>query len=379
MSRRCWRCGGSAPTPDSLARDHGISRATAYRYRDEVIAVLAGQAPDLRQALERAKDEGLSHWMLSQGESAPANDLMQPAELSAFNWTASSRPPAPPYTGQTEWTAARGNLRVMTGWEDGAAQRPGLDMSRPNIARVYDYWLGGKDNFEADREEAERLLRIYPDLRRLAQENRLFLRRAVHWLAADCGIRQFLDIGSGLPTVSNTHDVAQAAAPDSKVAYVDKDPVVVLHADRLLADGHDVIAVRGDAAEPAAILADPCVNTLVQPGRPYAVILAAVLHFSPLAVARRILTEFAGLAPPGSYLIISVGSSGGGLAREYAAGTLHDHSPDEIRTLLTGLEIIDPPGLVDALHWAPRTPAPAPARPGGRILAAVAQTPARRA
>jgi hypothetical protein len=240
---------------------------------------------------------------------------------------------------------------------------------------VYDYWLGGTDNFEADREEAERLLRIYPDLRRLAQENRLFLRRAVYWLAADCGIRQFLDVGSGLPTVSNTHDVAQAAAPDSKVAYVDKDPVVVLHADRLLADGHNVVAVRGDAAEPAAILADPRVNTLVQPGRPYAVILAAVLHFFPLAVARRIITGFADLAAPGSYLIISVGSSGGRLAREYAAGTLHDHTPDEIRTLLNGLEIIDPPGLVDALHWAPATPAPAPARSGGRILAAVARTP----
>jgi S-adenosyl methyltransferase len=263
----------------------------------------------------------------------------------------------------------------VTGWEDKAAQRLGFDTSRPNIARVYDYWLGGKDNFEADREEAQRLLQIYPDLRRLARDNRLFLRRAVHWLAADCGIRQFLDIGSGLPTANNTHDVAQAAAPDSKVAYVDKDPMVVLHAGALLADGHDVIAVRGDAAEPAAILADPRVNTLVQPGRPHAVILAAVLHFFSLAAARRIITEFASLAAPGSYVIISVGSSGSRLAREYAAGTLHDHSFDEIRTLLAGLEIIDPPGLVEARHWAPRTPAPAPTRTGGHILAAVARIP----
>jgi S-adenosyl methyltransferase len=263
----------------------------------------------------------------------------------------------------------------VTGWKDGAARRLDLDMSRPNIARVYDYWLGGKDNFEADRDEAERLLQIYPNLRRLARENRLFLRRAVHWLAADCGIRQFLDIGSGLPTASNTHEVAQAAAPDSKVAYMDKDPVVVLYADALLADGHDVIAVRGDATEPAAIWADPRVNTLIQPSRPCAIIMAAVLHFFPLAVGRRIITEFAGLAAPGSYLIISVGSSGSKLAREYAVGTLHDHSPHEIRTLLTGLEIIDPPGLVDAKHWAPRTPAPAPTRSDGHILAAVARTP----
>lgn len=265
----------------------------------------------------------------------------------------------------------------MTGWEYGAFQPPALNTTRPNIARVYDYWLGGKDNYAADRKEAERLLQVHPDLRRLARENRLFVGRAVHWLAADRGIRQFLDVGSGLPTASNTHDVAQAAAPDSKVAYVDKDPVVVVHADALLADGHDVIAVRGDAAKPAAILADPSVNTLIEADRPYAIILAAVLHFFPLAVARRIISEFADLAPPGSYLIISVGSSGSKLAREYMADTLYDHSPDEIQTLLTGLEIIDPPGLVDALHWAPGTPAPAldPTRSGGHILAAVARTP----
>jgi SAM-dependent methyltransferase len=266
-------------------------------------------------------------------------------------------------------------LRRVTVWEDGAAQRPDLDTSRPNIARVYDYWLGGKDNFEADREEAERLLQIHPNLRGLAVENRLFLRRAVHWLAADRGIGQFLDIGSGLPTASNTHDVAQAAAPDSKVAYVDRDPAVVLHAAALLADGHDVIAVRGDAAEPTAILADPRLNTLIQPGLPCAVILASVLHFFPIAVARRIITEFTRLVVPGSYLVISVGSSGGRMAREYTASTLHDHSPDEIRTLLAGLEIIDPPGLVDAVHWVPGTPAPAPTGSGGRILAAVARTP----
>jgi S-adenosyl methyltransferase len=268
-----------------------------------------------------------------------------------------------------------GNLRVVTDREDGDAQWMGLDTSRPNIARVYDAWLGGKDNFEADREEAERLLQIYPDLRRLAAENRKFLRRAVHWLATDCGIRQFLDVGSGLPTANNTHDVAQAAAPDSKVVYVDKDPMVVLHAHALLADGRNVLAVRGDVAEPAAILADPRVTTLIDPGRPSAVVLAAVLHFFSLAAARRIITEFAGLVAPGSYLVVSVGSSGRALARAYAAGTLHDHSPDEVRALLTGLEIVDPPGLVDALYWVPGVLAPAPGGTGGRILAAVARTP----
>lgn len=247
------------------------------------------------------------------------------------------------------------------------------ETSRPNVARVYDYWLGGKDNFEADRQEAERLLRIDPDLRRLAQENRLFVGRAVRWLATDRSIRQFLDVGSGLPTADNTHDVAQAAAPDSKVAYVDIDPVVVRHAETLLTAGHDVVAVEGDVAEPAAILADPRVTALIRPGIPCAVILAAVLHFFPLAAARRIVTEFASLAAPGSYLIVSVGSSGTNLSRVYAAGRLHDHSPADIRGLFSGCDIIDPPGLVDAAHWAPGLPAPATTPSGSRVLAAVSR------
>jgi hypothetical protein len=106
----------------------------------------------------------------------------------------------------------RDNLRLMTGTENEAAQHPGLDTSRPNVARVYDYWLGGKDNFEADRLEAERMLQIYPNLRTLAQENRQFVRRAVQWLAADHGIRQFLDVGSGLPTARNTHEPTDSGA-----------------------------------------------------------------------------------------------------------------------------------------------------------------------
>jgi hypothetical protein len=259
-----------------------------------------------------------------------------------------------------------------THWRDPAT-------SQPNVARVYDYWLGGKDNFEADREEAERLLQTHPDLRRLARENRMFLGRAVHWLAADRGIRQFLDVGSGLPTANNTHEVARAAAPDSKVVYVDGDVLVVRHATALLADGHDVIAVEGDLAEPGAILADPRVAALIGVDRPCAVILAAVLHFFPLAAARGIILEFARLVAPGSYLVVSVGSSGATLARRYAAGTLHNHSPGEIRSLLKGLEIIEPPGLVDAEHWTPGIPAPATApataSSGSRILAAVARVP----
>jgi hypothetical protein len=148
----------------------------------------------------------------------------------------------------------------------------------------------------------------------------------------------------------------------------------VLHADAILANGRNVLAVRGNVADPTAILADPRVTALIQRDRPSAVILAAVLHFFPLAAARRIITDFAGLIAPGSYLVVSVGSSGQSLAREYSAGTLHDHSPDEIRTLFTGLEVIDPPGLADASYWTPGAQAPAPCGSGSHILAAVART-----
>jgi SAM-dependent methyltransferase len=265
----------------------------------------------------------------------------------------------------------------MTAGENETARPLGLDKSQPNIARVYDYWLGGKNNFQADREEAERLIEVQPHLPRLARENRMFLRNAVHWLATERGIRQFLDAGSGLPTANNTHDIAQSAAPGSKVAYVDKDPVVVSHAGALLADGHGVTAIRGDVADPAAILADPRVNALVQPGEPCAVILAAVLHFFSPDDARRVITEFARLTAPGSYLVASVGISGTAIAREYRPGSVYNYTPDEIRALLAGLTIIDPPGIVDARSWAPGIPvtsSASTAQQQTRVLAAVAQT-----
>lgn len=264
-------------------------------------------------------------------------------------------------------------LAAMTDGEDLSAQGMGLDKSRPNVARVYDYWLGGKDNFEADRAEAERLLEVLPDLPRIVRENRLFLRKAVHWLAAERGIRQFLDVGAGLPTVSNTHEVAQAAAPGSRVAYVDSDPVVVSHATALLANGRDVIALPGDAADPAAVWAAPRVSALFRSGEPCAIILALVLHFFPPGEAHRIVTEFARLAPPGSYLVASVGACAPAFTRAYSVRTVHDYGPDDVRAMLSGLELVEPPGLTDALDWAPGAAAGA-GRTGSRALAAVAFT-----
>ena len=256
-----------------------------------------------------------------------------------------------------------------------AAAVTGLDTSKPNIARVYDYWLGGKTNFRADREHADMLLKVRPGLRWLARQNRFFLARAATWLVAEEGVRQFLDIGSGLPAAQNTHQIAQAADPACQVVYADNDPVVVGHARALLADGRNVAAVTGDAADPASILADPAVTRLIRASEPCAVILAMVLHFTDASTARRIVAGFTRLIAPGSYLVISVGSGDHRLASQYPAATLYNHSHDDVGSFFDGLEIIDPPGIVDARHWEPGTRAPSPKRSRAHILAAVARTP----
>jgi len=254
-----------------------------------------------------------------------------------------------------------------------------VDTSKPNIARVYDYWLGGKDNFAADRAEAERMLAVYPRLPELARDNRLFLARAVEWLAGR-GIRQFIDIGSGLPTAQNTHEIAQTAHASCRVVYADSDPVVVSHAAALLAtDPATTAAVRGDLTRPSAILADPAVRRLIRLDEPVAVILAMVLHFLDAATAGDVTRIIAQAIAPGSYLVISCGSgdedTGGRLANEYAAGTLHNYTPRQITGFFGGLELIDPPGLTDARHWMPGQPAPTPSPDGGHILAGVARKP----
>ena len=140
----------------------------------------------------------------------------------------------------------------------------GLDVTVPNVARIYDYILGGKDNFDADRAAAARLLAVIPGGSGPARMNRAFLGRVVRFLAAERGIRQFLDIGSGLPTAANVHEIAQAADPDARVVYVDSDPSVVLHAQAILQDrAKGVAAVRGDLRDPAGITASPAVRELI--------------------------------------------------------------------------------------------------------------------
>jgi SAM-dependent methyltransferase len=285
--------------------------------------------------------------------------------------------PAPVPSGAASVPATEARLEPAPAGEPGIPVRPVFDVSRPNIARVYDYWLGGKDNYAADRDEAGRLLQIYPLLGERARENRLFLARAVAWLAK-VGIGQFLDVGAGLPTAQNTHQIAQQVNPACRVVYADNDRVVVRHAQALLA-GTGVAAIEADLADPAAVIADPQVRELIDPGEPTGLILAMVLHFFGAPAATAIVQGFVRWLAPGSYLVVSVGCgdehTGGQLARAYTAATLHNHSPAQIRAFFAGLGMV-PPGLVDARNWFPGQPPIPPAPGGGHILAGVARKPA---
>ena len=197
----------------------------------------------------------------------------------------------------------------MTGqapWPAGPVPPQGLDVTVPNVARIYDHLLGGKDNFEADREAARRLLAAVPDAARAARANRAFLARAVQFLAREAGIRQFLDIGTGLPTRGNVHEIAQVTNPQARVLYTDIDPMVVVHASALLANSLTVAATQADLRQPDQLFTMPVTRTLIDTSQPLAVLLVAVLHFlpdndNPWAVVDQIKDRLA----PGSYVVIS--------------------------------------------------------------------------
>src|SRR6266851_9400091 len=155
----------------------------------------------------------------------------------------------------------------------------GIDTTTPNVARIYDYLLGGKDNFAADREAARQLIEAIPDVAAIARDNRSFLGRVVRYLATSGGIRQFLDLGGGLPTQANVHELAQAVAPGARVVYVDNDPVVASHGRALLASGDQVGMVLGDLRNPANIMQDPGVTGLIDLTQPVAVLCTSTLHF----------------------------------------------------------------------------------------------------
>ena len=228
-----------------------------------------------------------------------------------------------------------------------------FDRTKPNVARVWDYWLGGKDNFAADRDLAEKLLAIHPVSAQMARENRSFLGRAVRYVAAR-GIEQFIDVGAGLPTALNTHDIAQGHNPRARVVYVDNDVVVIAHGRALLARSPSVIVIPGDVRDPHCILADSGLTELVNLAEPTCVILSAILHFSDAATARDITSAFIEAMAPGSYLIVSVGSGnpteGDRFASAYTAARIHIHSAEDVGTFFGDLELV-PPGVVPVKRW----------------------------
>ncbi len=250
----------------------------------------------------------------------------------------------------------------------------GFDSATPNMARVYDCWLGGKDHYAADRGEAGRLLRIYPPLRAMVRENKAFAAQAVTW-AAGQGIGQFIDLGAGLPTVQNTHEVARAVNPAARVAYVDNDPVVLSHARALPATSDGVAAVEADLRDPAAALAHPELRAVIDPARPAGIILGAVLHFLDADAARAVTTGYTRLMAPGSCLIISVAcyddeAFGKQLSAEYTAATWHNHSHADVVSFFAGLKLVGP-GVTEAQTWRAWMPEPVLRRREGHVLAGV--------
>jgi O-methyltransferase involved in polyketide biosynthesis len=230
----------------------------------------------------------------------------------------------------------------------------------PHSARVWNYWLGGKDNFAVDRELGERLRQVYPAIADLARSDRQFLNRAVRYLAGEAGIRQFLDIGSGLPTVDNTHEVAQRVAPESRIVYVDNDPLVLLHARVLLTSGPEGATdyIEADFGDPHAVLAGAA-RTL-DFTQPVAVMILGVLgHFGDDDEVASLIGRVMASTAPGSYLIIAHGSSTSeGLVeaaqryREGGAETYHLRGPEQLARFFAGLDLV-PPGLVPVPQWRP--------------------------
>jgi hypothetical protein len=243
-----------------------------------------------------------------------------------------------------------------------AGAPPGIDTSVAHPARVYDYWLGGKDNFAADRKAAEDVIAIRPDMRRDIRANREMLRRAVRYLAAKAGIRQFLDVGTGIPTSPNVHEVVQGLAPEARIVYVDNDPIVLWHARALLTSTPEGVTdyIDADLREPGNVL-EQAARTL-DFTKPIAVVVVGTLHLitddeDPYGIVARLVTA----TVPGSYLLIShpaIDVEAETAARvqtsynQNVATTMTRRTRDEVARFFDGLEILEP-GIVQHHRWRP--------------------------
>jgi len=231
--------------------------------------------------------------------------------------------------------------------------------TEPNIARMYSYWLREKDHYAADRAAADKILERFPEVANVARANRTFVTRAVHYLAQQ-GITQFIDAGSGLPASPYVHETARAVTPGARVVYVDRDPVVLTHARALLAVDDSVGVVAADIRDPASLLADAALTGVIDSTMPAGVLLASVLHFLTAAEADAAVAIFRERMAPGSYLVISAGTSTGTdpelirLMQEVygAAAPVTGRTAAEIGAWFDGLALV-PPGLVDVWAWRP--------------------------
>jgi len=264
----------------------------------------------------------------------------------------------------------------------------GIDTSVPNVARIYDYILGGKDNFAADRAAAQRLLAGQPDIAGVVRDNRSFIGRVVRFLAGEAGIRQFLDLGAGLPTQDSVHEMAQAIAPDARVVYIDNDPVACSHGQALLGPRDRVGFALGDLRRPAEILRHPEVLARLDFTQPVGVLCACALHFVPdEEKPHEIIVAYRDALAPGSYLAITHGSTAetpeddpDGLVEsvrsvyQNASAQLHVRPVKEIGRFFDGFEILDP-GVVWMASWRP-DPGTRPAGRPNSLFGGVGRKPA---
>lgn len=263
--------------------------------------------------------------------------------------------------------AAGGDTRPNMNWThaDPDYMPPEIDTSKPSVARVYDAILGGKDNFAPDRAIAEMAYKAFPDGGRAAHINRELLGRAVGYMARE-GISQFLDLGSGLPTVQNTHQIAQAVNSAARVIYVDNDPIVLAHGRALLAENSSTIVVTADLREPDKVMAMPEVTGFLDLSKPVGLILNAVIHHvldeeDPYGIVDR----YKELLPSGSYLLLTHFSNSSPEARALEDVLLRTlgrgqlRSREEITRFFDGLEIIEP-GIGYLPEWQPDEPVPSP-------------------
>jgi hypothetical protein len=240
---------------------------------------------------------------------------------------------------------------------------PEIDTSVAHPARVYDYWLGGKDNFAPDRAMGDAIMAAVPTIKTMARANRDFLGRAVRFLAREAGIRQFLDIGTGIPTAGNTHEVAQQVAPESRVVYVDNDPIVLVHA-RALMTSHgagETAFIQADLREPEKILADPVLATTLDLSQPVGLMMVAVLmYFRDEDGPQEMVSSLVDALVPGSYLTITnptadfnpEAMAGAVAAAEHGGVTLVPRSQAQTASFFAGLDVVEP-GVVPVLSWRP--------------------------